>query len=171
METFDNGIPANWATIDADGDGYSFELGTEPEFSGYNGGNCVISASYINEIGALTPNNYLVTPLMHIVDGSVFGFFACAQDSNYPTEHFGVAISFTSQTDASTFTTIIEGDLQAKKISNGKERGLNEQGSWYFCHVDLSSYAGSNIFIAIRHFNCTDQFYLDIDNVGLHINK
>ena len=171
LETFDNGIPANWATIDADGDGYSFELGTEPEFSGYNGGNCVISASYINEIGALTPNNYLVTPLMHIVDGSVFGFFACAQDSNYPTEHFGVAISFTSQTDASTFTTIIEGDLQAKKISNGKERGLNEQGSWYFCHVDLSSYAGSNIFIAIRHFNCTDQFYLDIDNVGLHINK
>ena len=171
LETFDNGIPANWATIDADGDGYSFELGTEPEFSGYNGGNCVISASYINEIGALTPDNYLVTPLMHIVDGSVFGFFACAQDSNYPTEHFGVAISFTSQTDASTFTTIIEGDLQAKKISNAKERGLNEQGAWYFCHVDLSSYAGSNIYIAIRHFNCTDQFYLDIDNVGLHINK
>ena len=170
---FESGMNG-WTTIDADGDGYNwFAITGNSNIHGHNNSNgLATSASWYDTIvGALTPNNYLVTPLMHIVDGSVFGFFACAQDSNYPTEHFGVAISFTSQTDASTFTTIIEGDLQPKKISNAKERGLNEQGSWYFCHVDLSSYAGSNIYIAIRHFNCTDQFYLDVDNVGLHISK
>jgi len=30
--------------------------------------------------------------------------------------------------------------------------------------VDLSNYAGQNIYIALRHFNCTDQFRLSIDD-------
>ena len=171
LETFENGIPSNWAAIDADGDGYTFELGTEPEYSGHDGGNCAISASYINDIGALTPDNYLVTPQMQIVNGSKLRFYACAQDGDYPYEHFGVAVSLTSQSNASSFTTVAEWDMQAKRINNRKKRGLNEQGTWYICTVDLSSYAGSSVYIAIRHFNCTDQFYLDIDDVELYISK
>ena len=171
LETFENGIPSNWAAIDADGDGYTFELGTEPEYSGHNGGNCAISASYINDIGALTPDNYLVTPQMQIVNGSKLRFYACAQDGDYPYEHFGVAVSLTSQSNASSFTTVAEWDMQAKRINNRKKRGLNEQGTWYICTVDLSSYAGNSVYIAIRHFNCTDQFYLDIDDVELYIGK
>ena len=44
-------------------------------------------------------------------------------------------------------------------------RGMNTQGNWYEYSVDLSSYAGQNVYLAIRHFNCSDYFYLDVDDV------
>lgn len=163
---FESGIPIGWETIDADGDGYTFVQQDPSGFPGHSG-KCVSSASYIHNIGALNPDNYLVTPRVAITNGSVFSFWACAQDSGYPSEHFGVAISQSSQTNASSFTLIKEWTMQAKEENSGKERGSNEQGGWHKYSVNLSSYAGKEVYIAIRHFNCTDQFYLDIDDVTL----
>ena len=34
--------------------------------------------------------------------------------------------------------------------------------------ADLSSYEGQQGYIAIRHFNCTDQNYLYVDDIGLY---
>ena len=45
---------------------------------------------------------------------------------------------------------------------------MNEQGTRYWYSVDLSQYAGEEVYIAIRHFNTSDQFYLDVDNVELY---
>ena len=53
-ESFENGIPLDWVTIDADGDGNNWELASWANHSGDNG---VASASYLN--GAVTPDNYL----------------------------------------------------------------------------------------------------------------
>ena len=54
--------------------------------------------------------------------------------------------------------------MTSKEGSKGV-RGANAQGNWYEYSVDLSAYAGQAIYVAIRHFNCTDMFYIDVDDV------
>ncbi|MBO7617660.1 MAG: T9SS type A sorting domain-containing protein, partial [Bacteroidales bacterium] len=46
-------------------------------------------------------------------------------------------------------------------------RGTRDQGTWREYNVDLSAYAGEGRYIAIRHFNCSDMFYLDVDDLEL----
>ena len=44
---------------------------------------------------------------------------------------------------------------------------MNVQGTWYQKSVDLSEYAGQEVYIAFRHFNVSDQFVINIDDVEL----
>lgn len=169
-EGFESGIPSEWETIDADGDGNNWKRASVG-MSGYNitphsGSDFVYSESYNSTSGALTPDNYLVSPLVSIGSSSTFSFWAAAQDASWASEHFGVAVSTTSQTSASAFTTIMEWTMTAKTTSKSS-RGTNEMGTYHKYTVNLSAYAGQYIYIAIRHFNCTDMFYLDVDDVEL----
>ena len=175
-ETVTYGFEGNmdgWTTIDADGDGYNWALGSVLmagySIPSYDGEDCVTSQSYDASAGALTPDNYLVSPAK--AEYSSISFWACAQDPSYPAEHFGVAVSTASNTNASDFTTIQEWTMTAKGTSQsgnymGRNRGTRE-GTWYQFTVDLSSYAGQEIWVAIRHFNCTDMFYIDVDEITL----
>ena len=52
--------------------------------------------------------------------------------------------------------------------TNAAVRGTRAQGSWYNYNVDLSAYAGQTIWIAIRHFNCNDQFILNVDDITIY---
>ena len=45
--------------VDEDGDSYSW---MNAEMTPYEGNGCISSASYINSAGALTPDNWLITP-------------------------------------------------------------------------------------------------------------
>ena len=178
-ENFDNGMPEGWTTIDANYDGYDWVLGSEIggiylvdgaslAGSGHNSSaDMMCSGSYSNATStAITPDNYLVSPQVTL--GGVFSFWACAQDASYAAEHFGVAVSTTNNTDPSAFSTIDEWTLTFKSGDAPKgARGSRGQGQWYQYTVDLSAYAGQSGFIAIRHFNCTDMFILDVDDVVL----
>ena len=127
------------------------------------------SESYDNDnFLVLYPDNYLVSPQKYAISsGAKISFYVCAQDSDYPAEHYGVAISTTSNPIANSFTTIWEETLSAKTGKSDIIRGNREQGTWYFKTIDLSSYSGQIIWIAIRHFNCTDQFILDVDDITI----
>ena len=173
-EDFEGGaIPAGWATIDADGDGSNWVMASATMGTGYGhnaSGDCILSKSYDNSLGALNPNNYLVTPQVDLAAGSTFTFYACAQDNAWASEHFGVAISTGSQTNAGDFTMLQEWTMTAKGggvPAPGRGGDLRTQGNWYQYTVDLSNYAGQQAYIAIRHFNCSDWFYLDVDDVAL----
>ncbi len=172
-EDFESGsLPTGWATIDADGDGYNWTMASAGMGTGYghNGSSdMILSQSYVNGVGALNPNNYLVTSQVTPTAGSTFSFWACAQDASYPSEHFGVAVSTGSQTNASDFTMIQEWTMTAKgsgAMAPGRDGEIKAQGNYYQYTVDLSSYAGQAIYVAIRHFNCSDWFYLDVDDVA-----
>ena len=169
---FDDDTMMGWTSIDADGDGYNWITGTEVMGTGYghNGSNgLLLSQSYDNNFGALYPDNYLVSPQVAL--GGSISFWACAQDNAYASEHFGVAVSTTSNTNANSFTTIQEWTMTAKgegQFSNHSRDGNSRnQGNWYQYTVDLSAYSGQFGYIAIRHFNCSDMFYLDIDDVSI----
>ena len=171
---FDDGTMQGWTSIDADGDGYGWEQGTDVLGSGngHNGSaDLVLSRSYVNYVGALTPDNYLVSPQIAL-DGQIT-FWACAQDNLYAAEHFGVAVSTTTAT-ASAFTTIQEWTMTAKSVgapTDVTRSGNRTQGVWYEFTVDLGSYAGQTGYVAIRHFNCTDMFYLNVDDITLGSSK
>ena len=143
-----------WKTIDADGDTFNWKLYPIGGL-GHNGSDgTVISYSYNNYSGgALTPDNYLVSPQLTITANNHYvTFYASALDEEYPSDHFGLAIS-TTGTNASDFTMLQEWTMTAK------------QGGWHEYSVDINSYVGQNVYIAIRHFNCTDNFGLAVDDI------
>ncbi len=172
---FENGLPEGWTTIDADGDGYNWVLDTECESAygynqsnaGFNGGHMILSGSYHKTEGALTPDNYLVSPKVILRSGSTFSFWAGSQDYQYPAEHFGV---FVSDNDTTDWTMVQEWTMTAKGASGnrgaGRDGNTRDQGNWHQYTVDLSAYAGRK-YIAIRHFNCSDYFFLNVDNIRL----
>lgn len=168
---FDDGLLDGWQTIDADGDGYNWRLTTEilGPGNGHNGSRyCVISQSFDNDLGGpLTPDNYLVTTDKYLIkDGSQLSFYVCAQDATWAAEHYGIAISTTGNSSPEDFTMIWEETLSAKGNEKGTRDG-SKQGAWYKKILDLSDYAEQEIYIAFRHFNCTNQFYVNVDDIVL----
>ena len=167
---FEDGTMQGWTTIDADGDGYTWLLGASPSINTVNESSySVYSQSYASS--ALTPDNFLVSPQMKL-DGSI-SFYACAQDGAWPSEHFAVAVSTAGNTDAADFTNVEEWTMTASRMGNpmnasGKFRGPRKApGAWYKFTVDLSSYEGAEGYVAIRHFDCTDFFYLVVDDIEI----
>ena len=123
LATSFEGSFGDWTKIDADGDGFNWELGSY-EYMGYmipsnSGDDCAASASYdsYNMVG-LYPDNYLVSPQIEL--GGSITFYACAQDPDYSAEHFGVAVSTTNNTSASAFTTIQQWTVSAKRLADRK---------------------------------------------------
>ena len=135
---FDDDL-AGWTTIDADGDGHTWNAK-----SWY-----VYSESYINNVGALTPDNYLVSPKIRL--GGSISFYASGA-STWCAEHFGVAISTKSNTDAADFTMVSQEWVA--------------DSAWTKYTVDLSAYSGTG-YVAIRHFNITDMFILAVAEIEI----
>ncbi|MBO4645831.1 MAG: choice-of-anchor J domain-containing protein, partial [Bacteroidales bacterium] len=170
-QDFDSGL-GEWTTIDADGDGYTWILASETpgvyhltsaDLTGLGYDNSVdfiVSASYSNYTAVeLTPDNYLVSP--QVMLGGSISFYAQAQDKSYPAEHFGVAVSTTGNTNAADFTTIQEWTMVEDYSAT--------ENTWGYYSVDLSDYAGQTGYVAIRHFDCTNEFTINIDDINITV--
>ena len=178
VSDFEDSSFGEWTTIDADGDGYNWVLGSAcggiylvegGSLAGSgNGGSqdFVVSGSYSNVegVGALSPDNWLVSPLVTL--GGSISFYAGGQDASYANEYFGVFVSTTSNTDPAAFTQLDAWKLNADGTGTRSSR-RKDQGVWGLFEVDLSAYAGQTGYVAIRHFNCTDQFMLNIDDITI----
>lgn len=157
--------PDGWMIVDNDGDSYNwYQYTVSGSTVAHTGTYCAASASYINDKkgisdfrngnstrGALTPDNWLITPRLSIVSGDELNYWIGAQDPNWPAEHYSVKIS-TTNNELSSFTTTLFSETLA-------------DGDWHNRILDLSAYAGQNIYIAFQHHNCTDQFILKLDDV------
>ena len=167
---FENSSLAGLVLIDGGNPtGYGWQLGSTKLGAGYghNGSSdLILSQSYDNNYGVIYPDNYVIFPQSAIATGSTFSFWACGQDANYAAEHFGVAVS-TTGTNAGDFSMVNEWTIGQKGDRYNGPRGMRDQSAWTQYSVDLSAYAGQQIYIAIRHFNCSDMFYLDVDDVAL----
>lgn len=170
-ENFDSGMPTGWTQIDANNDGYGWEhssnpasyfaAGTDLSGTGHNSSTgFVVSGSYSNVYGVLTPDNWLITPAINLTANSTLKFWVCGQDASYAAEHYGVYISTTNATSTSAFTMLNQWTIGSSKV----------QSAWEEKTVDLSAYTGQTVYIAFRHFNCSDQFVLDLDDVTITAN-
>lgn len=159
-------MPEGWTTIDADGDGYNWWAVNSPYYTGHSGIGLVTSASWTDGV-TLNPDNYLITPQLfdefEAVPKSV-QYWVSAQDDEWPAEHYAVMASSTG-TNASNFTIVFEETLTAKGDKNGGERGTNVQGIWYERIIDLPI---DTKYIAFRHFNSSDVFRINLDDVSVY---
>lgn len=155
----DGRLPVGWTTIDADGDGNTWFTVTSSDNNDSNGnpryfGNTTAtSASWVSGGGALTPDNWLISPAVPL-DGTL-SVWLRGHNSSYPSEHFAIYLSTaTTITDVSDFNVTLVGETVAQDE-------LTEYTA------DLSAYAGQIGHIAIRHYNISDMFRLNVDNFSI----
>ena len=178
-EGFESGLPSGWNVIDGNSDGYTWCLTSAiPTTWTYyasmtldwyrTGSNAICSGSFINGVGALTPDEYLVMPQVTLSSSSTLTFWAAAADPTYAADHFGV---FVSDNGTSDWTSVQEWTLTGKSGGNNggpasREGKGAKLGTWHEFTVNLGAYAGQK-YVAIRHFNCNDQYIMVVDDIEL----
>ena len=140
---FEDGTLQGWTTLDGDGDGHCWE----PSIGGmgHNSNGMVLSYSRDYATGdSLAPNEYLISPRLVLnEDFSLFSLWTIPLDESQPAEHWAVSISTTVNDDPMAFTTLQEWTLTFNPF---------HPGEWTQYSVDLTQYAGQEVYVAIRHF-------------------
>ena len=123
-----------------------------------------VQLAHIGQAGAISesciyptnvsPNNWLITPALNIQIGDSLEFFIKNSSSQYPSEHFELRIS-NSTNDTSSFSAPI---YEHNFIST-------ESSTWLQKIFNLSQYAGQTIYIAFIHNKCFGQDMLFLDDV------
>ena len=149
QDNTDISLPGGWTSIDNDGDGRGWYHLTGENFNNHGGIGHVTSASYAGAI--LTPDNWLVSPQVNLC-GEV-SFWAAGQDANYPGEVFAVYVSTGDPTDVDSFVKISEDETATAEMTQYT--------------YDLSAYDGQRGYVAIRHYNISDMFRLNIDDITI----
>ena len=143
-----------WQGYDADGDGYNWELHATTISGGMDGTYGVYSSCYMS--GELTPENYLFTTESYLItETSQLHFFHCQSDMVYFEENFGVIVS--------------EDGINFLVIWSKRYKEPYPDGQWGEEFVDLSEFAGKNMYIVFIHYECSGATAngIRIDNVEL----
>lgn len=151
---FNDNSFSGWVGYDADGDGYQWELHNSTVSGGMNGTYGVYSSCYMN--GELTPENYLYTAQQYLItETSKLHFFHCQSDINYFEENFGVIVS--------------EDGINFLIVWRKRYTEPYPDGQWGEELIDLSEYAGKNMYIGFLHYECSGATAngIRIDNVEL----
>ena len=151
----------DWTFIDNDGDGYNWFINDTEEGSN-SGTNYLASASYINNLGALEPDNWAFTPRVQLTEGNYLSFWVRGQDPNWQNEHYAVYIAKGSP--MGELATLIPETV----FPNGDYVEIGLDGYYQHHIVQIpAEYDNEVVCIAFRHFNCSDMFWLNIDDVSI----
>lgn len=154
---FDDGaIPETWTKIDADGDGYGWTTQTVQNGQvswNASGSDCAVSASFINQIGELTPDNYLVSPEFYIPSAGGYNltYQVFSTDNNDFAEHYSVYVGKLENGVFQPMGTLIEETLSTRDLQDRS--------------ASLDEFKGKNVRLAFRHHNCSNMYWLGIDNI------
>ncbi len=159
--SFEDGMPDDWTAFDNDGDdehSWTYSDGSIDDMA-HSGSSCVYSASYINNYGSLTPDNWLVSPQIDL--SGTLKLWLKGQDSNDYREHFAIYLT-TSATGSKDDFLDADGKVKEGVITLVPETETTSEYQEYI--ADLSAYKGKKGYIAIRHFNCRNQYFLVLDD-------
>lgn len=151
--SFLTGLPADWTLIDKDGDGYNWDF--------YGG--AMTSDSYLSSAGALTPENYLVSPAVTIpsrVSNLSLTFEVSSGASGAYREQYRVVVSEVPMTLSNCRDATVVRDWTELKAIHAKKNYTLET-------IDLTSFKGKTIYIGFVHGNCSDEYYINLRNVKL----
>ncbi|KQC06318.1 MAG: hypothetical protein APR54_01845 [Candidatus Cloacimonas sp. SDB] len=146
----DEDLPQDWLNVDSDGDSFNWFIYT---YSPHSGSQSIASASWVSPDGALNPDNWLISPALYIGTDSQLHFWYAAQDEMYPADHFAVYLSDYGNA-VEDFTEIL---FETTIVSS----------EWTEVVIDMNEYLDQAVYLAWRHFDCTDQFYMKIDDISL----
>ncbi len=168
-EGFESGIPTTWRNLsftsypsEANNLWFVFSQSGYP----YSGSRCAASASYNNST-ALHPDNWLITPAIQIPQGIYdLTYWVAPVHPNYPFEHYAIMITTNTAgaDNPNNYTMLYEETIDAST-------GAGSLGTWKQKTVSLAAYAGQTVNIAFRHYDCTDQYYLLLDEVKIDLGS
>lgn len=147
--------PANWNTLDKDGDGYNWEQYDNRYFA-------ALSDSYRNK-KELTPENYLITPKIEVSGSNpILKWSVGVLDADYYQEHYKVVISetpFTIENAATNGKVVFEETLTADAYRALLERSVN-----------IDEYIGKDIYVAWVHYDCSGLYCMYITDIIIDNN-
>ena len=164
-----------WMTSDRDGDGEDWYIFDDPVHSGpYSVG------SYSYHSTARTPDNWLFSPMIKL-DASYnrLSFWVSPYSTYWPLETYAAYLVFPNENGEITDEELdnafglVKGTLtQGYEIlyettpSEGTSSNQMQDDGWEHVVVDIpSEHNGKEVFIAIRHFDCTDQYAFILDDI------
>lgn len=152
----------NWMIVDLlDVDGNGTPLGTSYD----NQGDVLFSESYDGvENAPLTPDNWWVSPsidLSNASNGITLSLGRASFSVDYPAENYSVYMGSGSDAQTAIANMMANGPIYSETIAVGEE--------WLVRTADASAFAGeSNVYIAVRHHDCTDELFLFVDDITLN---
>lgn len=161
-------VAYGWSTVDEDKDGETWNLGSNlwgdrPEYC-HSGSECLASISYSNSLGAVTPDNWSLSPIITIpADGAKLSYYVAAFSPKKWEEHYSM---YVLPYDESTFSVEKMKETTPLISETLKEENGAKDG-WTKREFDLKDYAGKQIVIGFRHHDCTGQYLLRLDDVNV----
>lgn len=145
-----------WTATDLNNDTYSWAnlnaSGIDPAF----GSGSLVSFSFIDAINAaVTPNNLVTSPLINLSTASPTNLkltYDLATHPSWPAEKYSIYVTTTNVASSIITST----PVYTETVSGG---GFLSRS------IDLSAFAGQQVYISFRHYDCYDQYFLVIDNI------
>ena len=165
IEDFEGGNvpPTDWVIYDADGDGNDFRISVPANGEPANGTFSAVSASWLgpNPGSPLTPDNYLVTPAIDLanVGGASnieLHWEVEAVNQSFPGDFYEFYVSTTGNATAD-FPVASSVFSEAVPTSTGMISRT----------VDITSFIGDTVWIALRHHNSNDLERIAFDDIGI----
>lgn len=153
-ESFSESLPDSWTIIDKDGDGFNWVW--------YKG--AMTSDSYLDDDGAVTPENYLISPKFTIsgkAKNVVLKFDLAAGGKGAYEEQYRVI--------ASESPITIENCRDAEIIRDWTKLTSEHRSKNFVTEsIDMQKFIGKSIYIGFVHGNCTDEYYILLKNVTVY---
>jgi len=157
-----------FSVVDADTDTYTWGAldmmtanGGSPVGSTFDGqGEVLYSESWNNTDGALTPDNWAIAPPQDLTGytGCSISLGRAALDPAWPAENFSVYAVTAADVNAALIAFASATPVYTETIATGDE--------WLVVTGDISALDNTaNVYVAIRHHACTDQYLLIVDDV------
>ena len=161
FDDFNDQDVSDWTLIDADNDGNNWA----DQFVINHQGNPLTPVSLISRSWAtnpLTPNNWAISPVVDLssITGNIHLKYKTKVSANaFDNEKYGVYIGTASDIAS----------LMNAPISLVETLGVPEDSGLSVNHtIDISSMAGeSQVHVAFRHFDVTNQDWISIDDVEI----
>ncbi len=146
---------SQWTIGDRDGDADTWEFvnAEEAEAPSFTGD---FAWSFSWFFGVLTPDNTLTSPKITLpATGDLeLSFKVSAADDELYEEHYAVYVIPSGSEFTGSETPVFEETLDAGYYQTAK-----------LVKVDVSSFAGQDVKLVFRHYNCEDILYIGLDDV------
>lgn len=136
---------------DADGDGnnwfYDFDMGTW--YGCHDGDGAMSSISWDEYDGAFDPDNWMITPPLHITGSSTIDFWIRSGDDRYTGDKVEVLAS-------------LDGGESWEHITN-----VYAEEDWDLIGADIADWEGYSVILAFRHWDSYNVSGVNLDDITI----